>query len=206
MCSLLNAITYQQCLSHLKANLGRALTWLQVGLPHELDKELNTIGLSDFGGTVDPTGSEERVCAHYRIFEETDGSNRLCGAVMTGQGLGVNITFVEFDEDFKPVQKRTQPLPSGRLSILHDLSVTENYYILIDNNLNFDAWQFLTKYLPGQASFVSCTSIDRSARKVYLIPRPGRSNRGPYCKSSSRCDLAPLLYYLGICAMCDKSI
>lgn len=175
---------------------GKTLALHEVGLPHELDKDLSTIGLSDFGGMVDPTGSESRVCAHYRIFEEADGSNRLCGAIMDGQGLGVNITFVEFDEDFKPVQKRTQPLPGGRLSILHDLSVTENYYILIDNNLNFDAWHYLTKYLPGEASFVSCTSIDKSARKVYLIPRPGRLNRGPYWSPETRVfEISPQLYF-----------
>lgn len=156
--------------------------WLQVGLPHELDKELNTVGLSDFGGAADSSIADTRVCAHYRIFEEEDGSSRLCGAVINGEGFDGKVSFVEFDEDFKLLNKRTFTIPGSRVSILHDMSVTENYYILVDNKLNFDFWKFLTEYIPGQASFVSCTSLDASTRKIYLVPRPGRANRGPYCE------------------------
>lgn len=44
----------------------------------------------------------------------------------------------------------------------HDILVTENYYVLLENPTRMDFWKLLTQYTPGKACIAECLYVDKS--------------------------------------------
>ena len=57
----------------------------------------------------------------------------------------------------------------------HDMLVTENYYVLLENPITLDLQKLLTRYMFGRACLAECLEFrpDRRTR-VHLLRRPGR--------------------------------
>lgn len=58
------------------------------------------------------------------------------------------------------VAERTYTLPDGAFGFPHDMLVTDNYYIIVENPTRMDFWKFLTKYTVGQACLAECMVMD----------------------------------------------
>ena len=60
----------------------------------------------------------------------------------------------------------------------HDIAMTENYYIALENPISMDFSTLLLRYMTGRACLAECLKYDPSKRtKIHLIPRPGRSGK-----------------------------
>ncbi len=56
--------------------------------------------------------------------------------------------------------------------LFHDVMVTENFYIVIENSIRLDVVQLLTGYVPKRASFAQCLQYRPDIPcKMHLIPR-----------------------------------
>jgi hypothetical protein len=53
-------------------------------------------------------------------------------------------------------------LPDAAFGFVHDLLVTDNYYVLLENPTRLDFWKLLTKYTVGQAGIAECLYMDSS--------------------------------------------
>ena len=82
-----------------------------------------------------------------------------------------NAVFYEFDEDGKEVARRSYPYPS---SYVHDLIVTENYYVLFDCPIKIDFKKTFTDYLTQNACLSELICEDTERQPLFRIfPRRG---------------------------------
>lgn len=60
------------------------------------------------------------------------------------------------------------------LGFFHDFSVTDNYYVVVENPTRLDFAKMMTQYMFGLKSLGECIEFvsDQPAR-VHLLPRPG---------------------------------
>jgi all-trans-8'-apo-beta-carotenal 15,15'-oxygenase len=58
------------------------------------------------------------------------------------------------------VHDTTLRLPDAAFAFLHDILVTENYYVILENPTRLDIWKLLTKYVPGKACIAECLYHD----------------------------------------------
>ena len=57
----------------------------------------------------------------------------------------------------------------------HDMLVTPNYYVLVENPIALDLQKLLTRYMFGRACLAECLEFRRDRRtRVHLLRRPGR--------------------------------
>ncbi len=57
----------------------------------------------------------------------------------------------------------------------HDIAMSENYYIALENPISMDFSTLLLRYMTGRACLAECLKYDPNKRtKIHLIPRPGR--------------------------------
>ena len=57
----------------------------------------------------------------------------------------------------------------------HDMLVTPNYYVLVENPITLDLQKLLTRYMFGRACLAECLEFRRDRRtRVHLLRRPGR--------------------------------
>lgn len=57
----------------------------------------------------------------------------------------------------------------------HDIAMSENYYIAMENPISMDFSTLLLRYMTGRACLAECLKYDPKKRtKIHLIPRPGR--------------------------------
>lgn len=148
-------------------------------LPYELSPpDLKTKGPVDITGSGEPGGGLPYFGAHYRILNESDGSRRLIAfnaAEMGGVNSRINIW--EFDEHYRMLHRTTRDIPEAAWGFFHDLVVSENYYILLENPIRLDIKDLLTKYMFGKACIAECLKFDDSKRtRIHIFPRPGRNN------------------------------
>jgi all-trans-8'-apo-beta-carotenal 15,15'-oxygenase len=150
---------------------GKVLALYERDLPYELrDADLKTSGRTDLGGAID----SPYFSAHNRIVTERDGSRRLVAFSSSESMLDNQITVWEFDEAGRQVEKVELRLPGAAFGFFHDVAVTENYYIFLENSVRLDLKKFGTKYMFGKACIAECLEHREDIRsKVHLIPRRG---------------------------------
>ncbi|GAX74565.1 hypothetical protein CEUSTIGMA_g2014.t1 [Chlamydomonas eustigma] len=150
---------------------GKLYALWEAGRPYELDPQtLVTVGETDMDGLLKgPLGG------HYRIYTEADGSKRWVtfgSKIMFG---GSSVSFYEFDEAGKCVVQSQHPLSGIDITFVHDMAVTENYYVLVLGPIVFDWRRFATEYLLGRCSIAQCLKFDKGGKvKVLLYPRSDR--------------------------------
>ena len=70
-------------------------------------------------------------------------------------------------------------LQGAGFGFFHDIAMSENYYIALENPISMDFRTLLLRYMTGRACLAECLKYDPKKRtKIHLIPRPGRS--GPF--------------------------
>ena len=73
-------------------------------------------------------------------------------------------------------------LQGAGFGFFHDIAMSENYYIALENPISMDFSTLLLRYMTGRACLAECLKYDPKKRtKIHLIPRPGRS--GVFCDS-----------------------
>ena len=67
-------------------------------------------------------------------------------------------------------------VPQGAsFGFFHDMLVTPNYYVLVENPIALDLQKLLTRYMFGRACLAECLEFRRDRRtRVHLLRRPGR--------------------------------
>ncbi|MFI6483385.1 carotenoid oxygenase family protein [Nonomuraea sp. NPDC050663] len=114
-----------QANTHVIHHADKILALVEVGLPYELDRELNTVGACDFGGRLTTSG----MTAHPK---ELDGELHFFG-----YGFGPPyLTYHRLDAKGELVESRVIDVPGP--TMMHDFAVTENYVIWLDLPVVFD--------------------------------------------------------------------
>ena len=114
--------------------------------------------------------------SHYRTVDEPDGSGRRCVAFLNEVDWRSETTgavFYEFDEAGNEVSRRAYDYPA---SYVHDLIVTDNYYILFDCPIKIDFPAVFTKYIFEKSCLSELICEDTDRRPLFrLFPRRGDS-------------------------------
>ncbi|PNH08097.1 Apocarotenoid-15,15'-oxygenase [Tetrabaena socialis] len=134
---------------------------------------LATVGESSMGGALKEGGT---FAAHYRVVSsEADGGRRWVSfSSSTGFG-GAALTFYEFGEDGRKLHETTHALENTSMVFVHDMLVSEHYYIVLLGPIDFDPKKFATQYVLSKCSIAECLVYDRNKpARVVLAPRPGR--------------------------------
>ena len=71
------------------------------------------------------------------------------------------------------------PVQGATFGFFHDILVTENYYVAVENPISMNFGRLLTGYTLGRACLAECLEFDRRPTRIHLIPRPGAS--GAHC-------------------------
>ncbi|WP_419908490.1 carotenoid oxygenase family protein [Candidatus Poriferisodalis sp.] len=144
-------------------------TWAFVeagALPVELGYELDTVCRNDFFGTLQ-TG----FTAHPKIDPATGEMHAICYA---WQDLFDHVEHVVIGTDGRVRTTVDVPLPG--MSMIHDMSLTENFAVIYDLPVTVD----LDLALSGEASFPFRWDPDYGAR-VGLLPREGTADEIIWC-------------------------
>ncbi|MEW5299826.1 MAG: hypothetical protein WDW36_002801 [Sanguina aurantia] len=150
---------------------GKTLALYERGLPHHLDDNLTTVGTDDLAGSVD---GNKFFGAHYRMVSQPDGSKRLIAFSAAEEGHDAMITLWEYDSDFKCLHKGKHTLKAAAFGFFHDLVVTEQYYVFVENPITLNLFRMVTEYTVGKACIAECLEFDRAKQnKVHVIARPG---------------------------------
>ena len=164
---------------------GKVLALYERDLPYELkDVDLKTSGTTDLDGAID----SPYFSAHNRILTEADGSKRLVAFSSSEAMLDNELIVWEFDEDGRQVQKVEVRLPGAAFGFFHDVAVTSNYYVFLENSVRLNLRKFGTEYMFGKACIAECLEHREDIKaKVHLIPRDlgrGGERRTFECPSS----------------------
>jgi all-trans-8'-apo-beta-carotenal 15,15'-oxygenase len=109
--------------------------------------------------------------AHYRVCSFT---GRLVMFSVGPSFPEARATFFELDSFGKRVHKTSARLPGTFVPLVHDFSVTENYYVLVEGPVKLSARGFFWEYPRGEKAIAETLEFDDSKRaRVLLIPRPG---------------------------------
>jgi all-trans-8'-apo-beta-carotenal 15,15'-oxygenase len=128
---------------------------------------------------VDGQLQSPQLGAHYRIEKRADGSRRWVTFSNNAGASGTKIIFYEFDESGKAVVALPTMLKGSPISMIHDLAITENYYVIVQGPVNFNAFKFATQYAFSRCSIVECLVYDETKpTRVHIVPRPGSAADG----------------------------
>ncbi|MEV0586653.1 carotenoid oxygenase family protein [Nonomuraea sp. NPDC050310] len=114
-----------QANTHVVRHADKILALVEVGLPYEVDGELNTIGPCDFGGRLTTSG----MTAHPK---ELDGELHFFGYGFAPPYL----TYHRLDAKGELVESRVVDVPGP--TMMHDFAVTEHYVVWLDLPVVFD--------------------------------------------------------------------
>ena len=152
-------------------NWGDNLVAVDYKKPYELDPDT----LDTIGHAASPLSSVMHT-SHYRTVDEPDGSGRRCVAFLNEVDWRSETTkavFYEFDEAGNEVSRRAYDYPA---SYVHDLVVTDNYYILFDCPIKIDFPAVFTKYIFQKSCLSELICEDTDRRPLFrLFPRRGDS-------------------------------
>ncbi|KAJ3680610.1 hypothetical protein LUZ60_016888 [Juncus effusus] len=117
----------------------------------------------------------KRLLAHYKIDVKR---NRLLMLSCNAEDMLLprsTFTFVEFDCDFKLIQKREYTIQDHLM--IHDWAFTDTYYILIGNRIKLDIPGSILA-LCGMKPMITALSVNptKSSSPVYLLPRFSSGN------------------------------
>lgn len=151
---------------------GKLYALWEAGKPHELDpRTLETIGESDMDGLL-----HGPLAGHYRLYRDKDEQQQrwiTFGTDVTFGGLTAR--FYEHDQAGRCVEQSQHSLPGIDITFVHDMAVTENYYVLVLGPIEFDWWRFASQYIFGRCSIAQCLHYNKEGKaKAMLFPRPGR--------------------------------
>ncbi len=105
-------------------------------------------------------------------------------------------------------------LQGAGFGFFHDIAMSENYYIALENPISMDFSTLVLRYMTGRACLAECLKYDPKKRtKIHLIPRPGRSGvfynfglrlmlviwQSPYIVSASCCMSHVVLVFVENC-------
>lgn len=151
---------------------GRLFALWEAGKPHELDPAtLETIGETDLDGLL-----QGPLAGHYRVVTEPESGERRWVTFGTDVKFGgLTVRFYEHDEHGQLVSQTQHSLPGVDITFIHDMAVTENYYVLILGPIEFDWRRFATQYMFGRCSIAQCLHYNKNGTaRAMLFPRPGR--------------------------------
>lgn len=66
-------------------------------------------------------------------------------------------------------------LPGVIIGLIHDVVVTEDYYIIVVGPIDFSMAKFVTQYMTSRCSIAECMQYKPQEKPttVHLVPRPG---------------------------------
>lgn len=123
------------------------------GNPYILDPEtLETIEMSSMGVTS----------AHYRRYNDNIIH---FGSIITGNDCVIEVR--ELDSDMKQVNKCKVKLKDAALGFFHDILVTEDYYIVLENPTQLNMMELFHK-----ETIMECVEVKKGNYiRIHLIPR-----------------------------------
>ncbi|KAK9906660.1 hypothetical protein WJX75_005713 [Coccomyxa subellipsoidea] len=150
---------------------GKLLALYERDLPYEMDATLRTLGTTDLGGSINTP--KKFFGAHHRIVDGPNGDRCLVGFNFSEEPSGGLLNFFEYDEQFRLLHKTTRLLKGATFGFFHDILVTDNYYIALENPISMDFGKLLTKYMLGRACLAECLQFQDRPTRIHVIPRPG---------------------------------
>lgn len=145
---------------------GRLLALWEAAEPHRLDpRTLDTVELDRIEGLLRPG---EAFAAHYHIdpFCHWDGGAPALVNFGAKPGRNTTINLYEFDRKFRCV--RHQAFELDGFAFLHDMAITPNYVIFVQNPVRYDAIPYALG-LQGAAQGIAMEPGRSSA--IHVIPR-----------------------------------
>ncbi|EFJ50758.1 hypothetical protein VOLCADRAFT_88605 [Volvox carteri f. nagariensis] len=88
---------------------------------------------------------------------------------------GATAVFYEFDEAGQLLHETRHRLQGLDIALIHDMVVTEHYYVLVVGSIHLDPFKFLTQYALGLCSIAEVMVFDpRQPTRIMMFPRPAR--------------------------------
>ncbi|GAB4299040.1 MAG: carotenoid oxygenase family protein [Oscillatoriaceae cyanobacterium] len=147
----------------------KLLAMWEAAEPHRLDPQtLETIGLDYLDGLLKPGDAWS---AHPRIDPHCamDGGEPCLVNFSVKIGPSTKITISEFNPNWQLLRKHTHTLPG--FAFLHDMVITPNYCIFLQNPVSYNPLPFLL----GFRSAAQCLQFNpKQPTKIILIPRNGQ--------------------------------
>ncbi|GIL70729.1 hypothetical protein Vretifemale_1443 [Volvox reticuliferus] len=107
-----------------------------------------------------------------------DGSRRLVAFSNEYGYSGASVIFYEFDESGKLLHETKQSLSGVDIALIHDMVVTEHYYVLVVGPIHLDPLKFVAQYTLGLCSIAEVMVFDpKLPTRIMMFPRPGRPSR-----------------------------
>jgi len=145
---------------------GKLLALWEGGEPYQLDpRTLDTIGLDNLNGALSPG---EAFSAHPRIDPHSarDGGAPCLVNFSVKPGISSKITVREFDREGAVLRRYATSLPG--FAFIHDMGISPNYCIFLQDPLMFNPWPFMF----GERPFSECLEFQpKQSRKILLISR-----------------------------------
>lgn len=119
----------------------KLLAMWEAGLPYSLNPaNLDTIKLDNLNAILQ---EDQPFSAHPHIINSVDGNNKILVnfGVKTQIGLSSKITIFEIDNQWRLISSKIHDLPGWHF--LHDMAITQNYYVFFQNPLFFNPLTFL---------------------------------------------------------------
>lgn len=149
-------LTASAAATSVYAHAGRILALQEINLPYQIDGNLETLGVFDFGGKL-----KQPMTAHPKIDPKT------------GEMIFISYAPVEPFLTYFRVSKdgeltNVEPVPGAGPSIMHDFAITENYVIFLDPSVVFD---------PKSKQAFPYAWDDKYQAKIGVMPRD--RSKGP---------------------------
>ena len=110
--------------THVIGHAGRTWALVEAGSPPvELDRDLNTLGVNDFFGTLKDQGFS----AHPKVEPDTGELHAMC---YHWPDWGDHLQYVVVGRDGRV--RRTVNVPVPAMIMVHDMSLTRNYAVIYD--------------------------------------------------------------------------
>ncbi|KAG2446058.1 hypothetical protein HXX76_000660 [Chlamydomonas incerta] len=177
---------------------GQLYALWEAGLPYLMDPvTLDTVRETRMGGQI----RSNTFAAHYRIVTEhrqpppQQQQYSHSGSAGAGEGAqaagstskrlvtfsnefgftGAKAVFYEFDEAGKLIHETEHALQGVDVALIHDMIVTEHYYVLICGPIALQPAKFAMQYMLGRCSIAECLVFDgKKPTRIMMFPRPGR--------------------------------
>ena len=82
-------------------------------------------------------------------------------------------------------------LQGGTFGFIHDILVTDQHYIILENPINMNFGKLLTQYAFAKACLAECLEYEASKMtKIHVIARPGKKSSvlGKHTSASDACN------------------
>lgn len=145
---------------------GRLLALWEAAEPHRLDpRTLATLGLDHLGGLL---GRGEPFAAHYHVdpFCHWDGGAPALVNFGVRPGLNTQVTLFEFNRGLRCV--RRQAVQIDGFAFLHDMAITPNYVLFVQNPVRYDALPYA---LGLQGAAQGLASAPGRPSTLIVVPR-----------------------------------